>query len=117
MEPGRDLEKFAMAGHHRQRARRARYPDAPLNHRIAHKVSSDHERPDQQCDEQIPCEEPIVTASPGDEAATSQNRVLTDEGNVPNRMKKVASNCRLRDVEQTEHDEGRVIARAIPLKA
>src|SRR6266496_4280150 len=81
------------------------------------KKSPHHECPHQQCDQLVPGEEPIVTASVDNETAASKKRILANERNVPHRLKKFAMNCCLRDVEKTHRNERCVIARAIPFEA
>ena len=73
--------------------------------RVSHEKSSHHERPDQQGDQLVPREKPVVAPSMGNEPTCREHRVLADKRNVPDRMKEIAVNRGLRDVEQTHRDE------------
>ena len=52
----------------------------------------------------------------GNEPTGREHRLLTDKRNVPDRMKEIAVNRGLRDVEQAHGDEGGVIARTVPFE-
>ena len=64
----------------------------------------------------VPREKPVVTPPMGNEPTGRQHCVLTDKRNVPDRMKEIAVNRGLRDVEQAHRDEGGIIAPAVPLE-
>ena len=75
------------------------------SHPAPHENSSYRECPDQQRDQLVPREKPVITSSVDNESNASQRRVLAQKRKVPNRVEDIAVNCGLRDVEQTHRNK------------
>jgi len=52
-----------------------------------------------------------------DQTDGSQDGVVTDKGNVPNRMKEIAVDCGLRDIEHAHRNERGIVAHTVSLEA
>jgi hypothetical protein len=52
-----------------------------------------------------------------DQADGSQDGVVTDKGNVPNRMKQIPVDCGLHDIEHAHCNERGIVAHTVSLEA